>query len=55
MDERGTVDWLENVWNKRPGAMLKKLSGDMFRAHLTDDVKRVAAKKMRKLAVIPSG
>uniref|UniRef100_K7FFL6 HTH CENPB-type domain-containing protein n=1 Tax=Pelodiscus sinensis TaxID=13735 RepID=K7FFL6_PELSI len=58
IDESGTIEWLENVWNKRPGAHLKKpslLVWDMFRAHRTDEVKNVAKKMKTTLAVIPGG
>ena len=58
MDETGTVDWLENIWNRRPGALLKKpsmLVWDMFRAHLTDEVKKKSKKIGTTLAVIPGG
>ena len=58
MDENGTKDWLENVWNKRQGGLLKKpamLIWDMFSAHKTDDVKKLAKKINTSLAVIPGG
>ena len=45
MDEKGTMDWLEAVWKKPPGALLRQQSllvWDMFRAHITDDVKEKA-------------
>jgi len=57
VDENGTIDWLENVWNKRQGELLKKpatLIWDMFRAHKTDDVKKLAKKINTSLAVIPA-
>ncbi|CAM5118802.1 unnamed protein product [Eretmochelys imbricata] len=58
MDESGTIEWLEKVWNKRPGALFKKpaiLVWDMFRAHKTDEVKNVAKNMKTTLAVIPEG
>uniref|UniRef100_A0A8C3IBY8 HTH CENPB-type domain-containing protein n=1 Tax=Chrysemys picta bellii TaxID=8478 RepID=A0A8C3IBY8_CHRPI len=58
MDENGTIEWLEKVWNKRPGAFFKKpamLVWDMFRAHKTDEVKNVAKNMKTTLAVIPGG
>ena len=54
MDERGTIDWLENVWGNRPGGLEKKpslLVWDMFSAHKTEEVKRSA----KEQAVIPRG
>ena len=58
MDEEGVKFWLENVWNRRPGALLRKRSllvWDMFRAHLLDDVKEAARKIRTDLSVIPGG
>ena len=42
MNESGTLEWLEKVWNKRKDAVFHKLSmlvWDSFRAHITDTVK----------------
>ena len=58
MDEKGTTDWLEEVWNKRPGALLRQRSmlvWDMFRAHITDNVKDKAKNLQTDLCVIPGG
>ncbi|KAJ1202141.1 hypothetical protein NDU88_005942 [Pleurodeles waltl] len=59
MDEDGTKKWLEEVWNGRPGAALKKktslLVWDMFRAHTSDDIKILAKSSQVTLAVIPGG
>uniref|UniRef100_A0A8C0HJH9 HTH CENPB-type domain-containing protein n=1 Tax=Chelonoidis abingdonii TaxID=106734 RepID=A0A8C0HJH9_CHEAB len=58
MDESGTIEWLEKVWNKIPGALFKKpamLVCDMFRAYKMDDVKNVAKNMKTTLAVIPEG
>ena len=58
MDEEGVRFWLNKVWNRRPGALLKKRSllvWDMFRAHLTDPMKAEAKKLKADLAVIPGG
>ena len=57
MDE-GVRGWLQTVWNKRPGALLKKRSiliWDMFRAYLTENVKNEASALKTDLAVIPGG
>lgn len=59
MDEDGTKKWLEEIWNGRPGAALKKktslLVWDMFRAHTSDDIKKLAKSSQVTLAVIPGG
>jgi hypothetical protein len=58
MDERGTLEWLDKVWNKRPGALLKKpsiLVWDSFRAHKTADVARKVDSLKTSVAVIPGG
>lgn len=58
MDEKGTMDWLADVWNKRPGALLGQRSmlvWDMFRAHITDSVKEKAKNLKTDLCVIPGG
>lgn len=59
MDEVGTKQWLNKVWNARPGAALKKKPSpfvwDMFRAHVTDGVKEEAKSDKTTLAVIPGG
>uniref|UniRef100_A0A8C8VPE3 HTH CENPB-type domain-containing protein n=1 Tax=Pelusios castaneus TaxID=367368 RepID=A0A8C8VPE3_9SAUR len=59
MDEEGMQKWLHDVWNARPGAALKKkpslLVWDMFRAHVTGNIKDEANSLKTTLAVIPSG
>jgi len=58
MDEEGVKFWLNNVWNKRPGALLRQRSlliWDTFRAHLTDAMKEEAKRLRIDLAVIPGG
>ena len=50
--------WLEKVWSKRPGGLLKKTSllvCDQFKAHVTESTKRLATKLQTHLAVIPGG
>ena len=50
--------WLEKVWSKRPGGLLKKTSllvCDQFKAHVTELTKRLATKLKTHLAVIPGG
>ena len=53
------MDWLDKVWNRRHGVIMKKkksmLVWDMFRGHLTDNVKKAARKINTTLAVIPGG
>jgi len=48
--------WLEKVWSKRPGGLLKKpslLVCDQLKAHVTEPTKRLATKLKTHLAVIP--
>src|SRR5215475_13115967 len=50
--------WLEKVWSKRPGGLLKKpslLVFDQFKAHVTESTNRLATKLKMHLAVIPGG
>jgi len=50
--------WLEKVWSKRPGGLLKKKSllvCDQFKAHVTESTKRLATKLKTHLAVILGG
>jgi hypothetical protein len=58
MDEDGINLWLNQVWDRRPGALLKKKSllvWDQFRAHTTDKVKDTLKKLKTTSAVIPGG
>ena len=58
LDEVGTLEWLNKVWNRRPGALLKKpllLVWDMFRAHHTEPVRKRAEELKTMLTVIPGG
>jgi len=58
MDEELTNFWLKEVWCKRPGALLHKKSllvWDMFRAHLTDSVKKNLRRHKTNQVVIPGG
>lgn len=58
MDENGILDWLQNVWDKRKGAVFKKpsmLVWDSFKAHLTEDVKKKCGQLRTSMAVIPGG
>ena len=64
VQEKGWVDetvlskWLNDVWFKRPGALLKKnslLVWDMFRAHLLGKAKDTLKENKRCQAVIPGG
>ncbi|XP_068112898.1 uncharacterized protein [Hyperolius riggenbachi] len=59
MDEQGTKKWLEEIWNERPGAALEKRSSllvwDMFKAHTSDSIKKMAKSCKTTLAVIPGG
>ncbi|XP_077186359.1 uncharacterized protein LOC143833921 isoform X1 [Paroedura picta] len=59
MNEKGTKKWLEEIWNGRPGAGSKKkpslLVWDMFRAHTSEAVKKLAKSSQVTLAAIPGG
>ena len=50
--------WLQKVWSKRPGGLLKKpslLVCSQFKSHVTESTKRLATKLKMNLAVIPGG
>jgi len=58
MDGEGMKLWLEKVWSKRPGGILKKPSlsvCDQFKAHVTESTQRLATKVKTYLAVILGG
>ncbi|CAM1308344.1 Uncharacterised protein r2_g1824 [Pycnogonum litorale] len=58
MDEDGTILWLNQVWNRRPGALLKKKSllvWDQFRAHKTEKVKEKLSSLKTTQGMIPGG
>ena len=50
--------WLEKVWSKRPGRLLKKpslLVCNQFKVHVTETTKRFGTKLKTHLTVIPGG
>ncbi|KAG1677113.1 Pogo transposable element with KRAB domain [Nymphon striatum] len=59
MDEQGVELWLNRLWCRRNGGLLKKpalLVWDQFRAHLTNKVKEVLRRDHNTIqAVIPGG
>ena len=58
MDKEGIILWLKNIWNTRPGALLKRQSlllWDQFCAHKTDKVKDVWKNLKTSQAMIPGG
>lgn len=58
MDNELVLDWIKRVWNRRPGALLKRpgmLVMDSFRGHLTDDVKKVLSETKTEQVIIPGG
>ena len=58
MDGEGMKLWLEKMWSKRPGGLLKKpslLVRDQFKVHVTESTKRLASKLKTHLAVFPDG
>jgi hypothetical protein len=50
-------DWLQVVWNRRPGVLRKRgmLVLDAFKGHLTPEVKSVIHAMNTALLVIPGG
>ena len=58
MDESLILEWINEVWNKRPGALLKPKSllvWDQFMAHLCEEVKQKLKMVKSQQAVIPGG
>nr|AHN53440.1 DDE superfamily endonuclease [Nuttalliella namaqua] len=58
MDENGMRLWIDKVWSKRPGGLLKKSSLlvlDQFRAHITETTKKNFKEVKTQIAVIPGG
>ena len=58
MDKDGIKLWLNKVWSRRDGGLLKKpslLVWDQFRAHLTDDVRQCTRENKTVQAVIHGG
>jgi hypothetical protein len=58
MTEELMVEWLKEVWHRRPGALLKKrgmLVLDAFKGHLTEKVKTVASNLLNTDLVITPG
>ncbi|CAI5769472.1 pogo transposable element with KRAB domain [Podarcis lilfordi] len=58
MDENGMKVWVEKVWSKRPGGLLKKsalLVLDQFRAHISETTNKCFKEAKTHLAVIPGG
>jgi hypothetical protein len=58
MDENGMKLWLEKVWAKRPGGLLKKpslLVCGQFKSHVTEATKRKVKDLNSHLAIIPGG
>lgn len=54
MDEAVMVNWIQTVWNRRPGALLRcpsMLVLDAFRGHLTAGVPKASkSQKLRRTA-----
>ena len=52
------LDWLENVWGQRPGALLNlpsMLCLDAFWGHLNDEIKNKIHRLKSELVAIPTG
>jgi hypothetical protein len=59
MMEELMVEWMKEVWHRRPGALLKKrqmLALDNLKGHLTEKVKTIASDLLNTdLVIIPRG
>ena len=58
MTEQLMLEWLKQVWSRRPGAFLNQPSMlvlDAFKGHVTDSVKDQLRKMKTELVVIPGG
>lgn len=58
MDSEHMVKWVKSVWNRRPGALLKRsalLVMDSFRGHTTDEVKQLFQENNTEQIIIPGG
>ena len=57
MDKSLVKDWLNSIWIKVGGLLRKRnlLVWDSFRAHLSDNVKRILKSSRTDVAVIPGG
>lgn len=58
MNQEGMKLWFGKIWSRRPGGLLKKpalLVFDQFRAHLTEETKKLVQEARTQLAVIPGG
>ncbi|GFS57486.1 pogo transposable element with KRAB domain [Trichonephila clavipes] len=58
MDENGVKLWIKNIWQRRLGALRNPQSllvWDMFRSHLTDNMKKLLTECNTNITVIPGG
>ena len=58
MDAAGMVDWVKNVWERRPGALLRRralLVMDSFAGREDQDVKNQLNRGRTIIAIIPGG
>uniref|UniRef100_H9GL38 HTH CENPB-type domain-containing protein n=1 Tax=Anolis carolinensis TaxID=28377 RepID=H9GL38_ANOCA len=58
MDFELMVDWIETVWNRRPGAAMKQpalLVLDSFRSHVVKEVRELLCENKTQQVVIPGG
>ena len=56
MDEQGMLLWIEKVWERRPGHLLRKkacLVYDMFKTYLMDSIKNKLKRGNADVAIIP--
>ena len=58
MDEKGMKTWIDLIWKKRPGGLLKNKSlliFEKFRTHLVDSILKKLEAENTDTAVIPGG
>jgi hypothetical protein len=58
MDQALVLDWINHVWQKRPGALLNLRSMlilDSFRGHTTEGVKKTLKSRNKDQVIIPAG
>jgi hypothetical protein len=58
MDQDFVKDWVDKVWDRRPGALCRQkamLVLDSFWGHLNDDVKKKLQRGQTDMVVIPGG
>ena len=58
MDEKGMKLWIEKIWERHPGGLIKKkacLVYNMFKTHLMESIRRKLKLVNTDVALIPAG